>query len=165
MRCEISSSRTKDIVVCDSWFAAPTTHQDRHTRNSAMPLIHIAKPEVPRTAKRSRVASGTRSWKLWRAAGRSLAGYHRARAGIEIVRPTSYLGIEYSDNLTLIQLAVSDTRSVDQEQALFVRIVASIGRLEKRKVTRSAASRRSRLKYPAFAPRCHGWSNPVQRDT
>jgi hypothetical protein len=96
-----------------------------------MPLIHIAKPEVPRTAKRSRVASGTRAWKLWHAPGRSLAGYHRARAGIEIVRPTSYLGIEYSDNLTLIQLAASDTRSVDQEQALFARIVASIGRLEK----------------------------------
>jgi hypothetical protein len=36
--------------------------------------------------------------------------------GIEIVRPTSHLGIEYSDNLTLIQLAVSDTRTVDQKK-------------------------------------------------
>ena len=43
--------------------------------------------------------------------------------GTEIVRPTSYLGIEYSDNLTLIQLTVSDTRTVDQKKALFARIV------------------------------------------
>ena len=32
-----------------------------------------------------------------------------------MVRPASCLGIECSDNLTLIQLTVSDTRSVDQD--------------------------------------------------
>ena len=31
------------------------------------------------------------------------------------VRPTSYLGIECSDDLTQIQLTVSDTRTVDLE--------------------------------------------------
>jgi 4-oxalocrotonate tautomerase len=43
--------------------------------------------------------------------------------GAEIVRPASYLGIEHSDNLTLIRLTVSDTRTVDQKKALFARIV------------------------------------------
>lgn len=40
----------------------------------------------------------------------------------EIVRPASYLGIRYSSDLTLIQLTVSDTRSVEQKKKLFRRI-------------------------------------------
>lgn len=40
----------------------------------------------------------------------------------EIVRPSSYLGIEYSNDLTIIQLTVSDTRSVEQKKQLFKRI-------------------------------------------
>src|SRR3954453_20167888 len=40
----------------------------------------------------------------------------------EIVRAPSYLGIEYSDDLTLIQLTVSDTRTLDQKKRLFRRI-------------------------------------------
>jgi 4-oxalocrotonate tautomerase len=40
----------------------------------------------------------------------------------EIVRPSSYLGIEYSNDLTLIQLTVSDARSVEQKKRLFQRI-------------------------------------------
>jgi phenylpyruvate tautomerase PptA (4-oxalocrotonate tautomerase family) len=38
------------------------------------------------------------------------------------VRPASYLGIRYSSDLTLIQLTVSDTRSVEQKKKLFRRI-------------------------------------------
>jgi 4-oxalocrotonate tautomerase len=44
--------------------------------------------------------------------------------GVEIVRPASYLGISYSQDLTFIQLTVSDTRSVEQKKRLFARIAA-----------------------------------------
>ncbi len=40
------------------------------------------------------------------------------------VRPPSYLGIAYSDDLVIIQITVSDTRSREQKQALFARIAA-----------------------------------------
>jgi len=39
-----------------------------------------------------------------------------------LVRPASYLGISYSDDLTLIQLTVSDTRTIEQKKRLFRRI-------------------------------------------
>jgi 4-oxalocrotonate tautomerase len=48
--------------------------------------------------------------------------------GTEIVRPASYLGIEYSDDLTLIQLTVSDTRTVEQKKQLFARIVEHLSK-------------------------------------
>ena len=40
----------------------------------------------------------------------------------------SYLGIDYSDDLVLVQLTVSNTRSVEQKKALFKRIVERLGR-------------------------------------
>lgn len=47
-------------------------------------------------------------------------------AGTGIVRPTSYLGIDYSDDLILIQLTVSDTRTLAQKKQLFARIVSHL---------------------------------------
>jgi 4-oxalocrotonate tautomerase len=44
--------------------------------------------------------------------------------GVEIVRPASSLGISYSQDLTFMQLTVSDTRSVEQKKRLFARIAA-----------------------------------------
>jgi 4-oxalocrotonate tautomerase len=44
----------------------------------------------------------------------------------EIVHAPSYLGIEYSDGLTIIQLTVSDTRTVEQKKRLFARIAAHL---------------------------------------
>lgn len=44
-------------------------------------------------------------------------------SGTEIVHAPSYLGIRYTDELTLIQLTVSDTRTLEQKKALFRRIV------------------------------------------
>ncbi|HEU4379631.1 MAG TPA: tautomerase family protein [Hyphomicrobiaceae bacterium] len=41
----------------------------------------------------------------------------------EIVHAPSYLGIKYTDDLVLIQLTVSDTRTVEQKKQLFARIV------------------------------------------
>jgi 4-oxalocrotonate tautomerase len=43
-------------------------------------------------------------------------------AGSPIVHAPSYLGVEYSDELTIIQLTVSDTRSLAQKRRLFARI-------------------------------------------
>ena len=41
----------------------------------------------------------------------------------EIVHAPSYLGIAYTDDLVLIQLTVSDTRTIEQKKQLFRRIV------------------------------------------
>ena len=43
--------------------------------------------------------------------------------GSEMVHAASYLGNSYSDALTIIQLTVSDTRSLAQKQRLYQRIV------------------------------------------
>ena len=43
-------------------------------------------------------------------------------AGTEIVHASSYLGNAYSDALTIIQLTVSNTRTLEQKRALFARI-------------------------------------------
>jgi 4-oxalocrotonate tautomerase len=40
------------------------------------------------------------------------------------VHPQNYLGIGYSDDLVIIQITVSDTRSREQKQALFARIAS-----------------------------------------
>ncbi len=45
-----------------------------------------------------------------------------------IVHAPSYLGIQYSDDLTLIQLTVSDTRNVEQKKQLFAAIVENLAR-------------------------------------
>ena len=42
--------------------------------------------------------------------------------GREIVHAPRYLGIAYTDDLTLIQLTVSDTRTLEQKRRLFRRI-------------------------------------------
>lgn len=47
-------------------------------------------------------------------------------AGTEIVHAPSYLGIAYSDNLIVIQITVSDTRTVEQKKQLFARIAAHL---------------------------------------
>ncbi len=39
----------------------------------------------------------------------------------------TYLGIERSDDLVIIQITVSNTRSVDQKKALFKRIAENLG--------------------------------------
>jgi 4-oxalocrotonate tautomerase len=44
------------------------------------------------------------------------------RPGEELVRPSSYLGIAYSNDLVILQLTVSDTRTVEQKKRLYARI-------------------------------------------
>ena len=40
------------------------------------------------------------------------------------VHAESYLGISHTDDLVIIQITVSDTRTVEQKQALFARVAA-----------------------------------------
>ena len=43
--------------------------------------------------------------------------------GIRLVRPRSYLGIEYSDDVMVIQITANDTRTIEQKRALYKVIV------------------------------------------
>ena len=45
----------------------------------------------------------------------------------DFVYGSHYLGIERSDDLVIIQLTVSNTRSVEQKKALYKRIVGRLG--------------------------------------
>jgi len=50
---------------------------------------------------------------------------HEPNTGL--VRTGSYLGIEYSDDLTIIQIAANDTRTVEQKKALYRLIARNLG--------------------------------------
>ena len=46
--------------------------------------------------------------------------------GTTLVRAPSYLGIEYSDDLTIIQITCNEGRSLDQKKALFAAIANNL---------------------------------------
>jgi phenylpyruvate tautomerase PptA (4-oxalocrotonate tautomerase family) len=48
-------------------------------------------------------------------------------AGAELLHTPSYLGIDYSPDLVMVQLTVSNTRSLEQKKALYRRIVERLG--------------------------------------
>jgi phenylpyruvate tautomerase PptA (4-oxalocrotonate tautomerase family) len=48
--------------------------------------------------------------------------------GSAIVHAPSYLGIEYSDELVIIQIPCNDTRTLDQKKALFAAIADNLAR-------------------------------------
>lgn len=47
--------------------------------------------------------------------------------GTAIVHAPSYLGVEYSDDLVIIQITCNDTRTLDQKKALFAAIADNLG--------------------------------------
>ncbi len=59
------------------------------------------------------------------------------------IHANNYLGVAYSDDLVIIQLTVSDTRSIEQKQALYARIVALLAEVpgSARKMSSSISSR------------------------
>jgi phenylpyruvate tautomerase PptA (4-oxalocrotonate tautomerase family) len=91
-----------------------------------MPLVRIAMPRAKGSAYRKAISNGIQQ-ALVETFGVAQDDLFQVitehEPGTEIVRPASYLGVEYSDNLTLIQLTVSDTRTVDQKKELFARIM------------------------------------------
>jgi 4-oxalocrotonate tautomerase len=48
--------------------------------------------------------------------------------GTAIVHAPSYLGIEYSDELVIIQITCNDTRTIDQKKALFAAIADNLAK-------------------------------------
>ncbi len=46
--------------------------------------------------------------------------------GSAIIHAPSYLGIEYSDELVIIQITCNDTRTIDQKKALFAAIADNL---------------------------------------
>jgi 4-oxalocrotonate tautomerase len=94
-----------------------------------MPLVRIAMPRAKGSAHRKAISSGIQQ-ALVETFGVPQDDLFQVitehEPGSEIVRPASYLGMEYSDNLTLIQLTVSDIRTVDQKKALFARIMHNL---------------------------------------
>ena len=47
-------------------------------------------------------------------------------SGTKMVRPKQYLGIEYSDDLTFIQVTCNDTRTVEQKKAFYAAVVDNL---------------------------------------
>jgi 4-oxalocrotonate tautomerase len=47
-------------------------------------------------------------------------------SGTQIIRPVQYLGITYSDDLTIIQITCNDTRTVEQKKALYAAIADNL---------------------------------------
>jgi 4-oxalocrotonate tautomerase len=90
-----------------------------------MPLVRIALPTGKTAAYRSAVSRGVQS-ALVETFGVPADDLFQLITehdpGTELVRPQSYLGIEYSNDLVLIQLTVSDTRGIEQKKHLFKRI-------------------------------------------
>jgi len=71
-------------------------------------------------------------------------------AGQEIIRPDSYLGIAYSDDLTLIQITANDGRTVEQKRALYQAIAD--------RLTASPGLRRQDIMVSLVEARRENWS-------
>lgn len=90
-----------------------------------MPLVRIAMPKGKTAEYRKAVSQGIQralveTFNVPEDDLFQIVTEHAPEA--EIVRSPSYLGIRYSSDLTLIQLTVSDTRTVEQKKKLFQRI-------------------------------------------
>src|SRR5262245_6203014 len=94
-----------------------------------MPLARISVPQHLSTADRQAIAAGIHA-ALQEAFNVPaddlfhLVTEHAPGSGLR--RSASYLGIEYSDDLTVIQITVSDTRTVEQKKQLFRLLVRNL---------------------------------------
>jgi 4-oxalocrotonate tautomerase len=48
--------------------------------------------------------------------------------GLGLIRPKSYLGIEYSEDFLVIQITANDTRTVEQKKALYKSIAQRLSK-------------------------------------
>ncbi len=99
-----------------------------------MPLVRIALPSGKSPEHRRAVADGVHealveAFKIPVDDRFQIITEHGP--GVEIVRPASYLGISYTDDLTVIQITANDTRTVEQKKLLYraiaERLVAQTG--------------------------------------
>ena len=90
-----------------------------------MPLVRISIPAGKMSAHRKSISEGVQralieTFDVPKDDLFQIISEYEPHSGL--VRPSSYLGIEYSDNLIFIQLTVSDTRTLEQKKRLFRRI-------------------------------------------
>lgn len=94
-----------------------------------MPLARISVPRRRSSADRKAISAGIHA-ALQEAFNVPaddlfhLVSEHDPDGGL--IRSASYLGIDYSDDLTIIQITVSDTRTVDQKKMLFRQIARNL---------------------------------------
>jgi len=91
-----------------------------------MPLARISVPSHRSAADRKAISAGIHAalqeaFNVPKDDLFHLVSEHEPDSGI--VRSARYLGIEYSDDLTIIQITVSDTRTIEQKKTLF-RLIA-----------------------------------------
>jgi 4-oxalocrotonate tautomerase len=91
-----------------------------------MPLTRISVPQRRSSADRQAISAGIHAalQEAFNVPADDL--FHLVtehEPGVGLRRSASYLGIEYSDDLTIIQITVSDTRTVEQKKQLF-RLIA-----------------------------------------
>jgi 4-oxalocrotonate tautomerase len=94
-----------------------------------MPLVRIAVPSGRPPAQRRAIADGVHEalveiFKIPVDDRFQIVTEHGA--GVEIVRPESYLGIVYTENLTIVQITASEGRSVELKKELYRTIVAKL---------------------------------------
>jgi len=94
-----------------------------------MPLVRVALPRGTSAAHRQAISDGIHQslvevFKVPPDDRFQIIGEHEA--GTEIVRPKSYLGVEYSDKLIIVQITANDTRTTEQKVALYKDIAARL---------------------------------------
>jgi phenylpyruvate tautomerase PptA (4-oxalocrotonate tautomerase family) len=94
-----------------------------------MPLVRVALPRGTSAAHRQAISDGIHQslvevFKVPADDRFQIIGEHEA--GTEIVRPKSYLGVEYSDKLIIVQITANDTRTTEQKVALYKDIAARL---------------------------------------
>jgi 4-oxalocrotonate tautomerase len=96
-----------------------------------MPLVRIDHAAGKAAAYRAAISRGvhdamTRTFDVPNDDRFQVIGEHVP--GSAIVHAPSYLGIEYSDELVIIQIPCNDTRTLDQKKALFAAIADNLAR-------------------------------------
>jgi 4-oxalocrotonate tautomerase len=96
-------------------------------KECVMPLVRIDLPEGRTAEDRKAISDGVQAAlvETFNVPKDDLFQVIAAH-GPQIVHAPGYLGIAYSNDLTLIQLTVSDTRTLDQKKRLFAKIAENL---------------------------------------
>ena len=94
-----------------------------------MPLVRIALPKGKSPEQRRAISDGVHAalveaFKIPADDRFQIVTDHGP--GVEIVRPESYLGIVYSEELTIVQITANEGRSVEMKKELYRAIVAKV---------------------------------------
>jgi phenylpyruvate tautomerase PptA (4-oxalocrotonate tautomerase family) len=103
---------------------------NRRVKGQPMPLVRIDLPKGKTAAFAKAVSQGIQAAlvETFNVPRHDLFQVITSGPDTQIVHATSYLGIAYSQDLTVIQLTVSDTRSIEQKKRLFATIAENLAR-------------------------------------